>query len=167
MKVDKAQNRNINPEEKNSRPSQNRPVPSFFLSSSSVGLDGKKEEENLPNLRLSHMCFLYSQSDEDLVSREEKEGLKADILKCVEKENMTPFYLDVCQRFGWPVDVNLVTAMKEKNEETIKAIAEKLEFSTKNEGDAEVGNHWSPSFPPCPALGISSFLLCSKRCWSI
>ncbi len=89
------------------------------------------------------------------MSKEEKEGLKADILKSVEKENMTPFYLDVCQRFGWPVDANLVSAMKAKNEETIKTIAEKLEFSTKNEGDAEVRRHFV-SLSLLPALPPSS-----------
>jgi len=106
--------------------------------SSLEGLEEKKEEENLPNMRLSHMCFLYSHEDSELVSREEKEELKKDILKCVEEDNMTPFYLDVCRKFGWAIDQALVAKMKEKNEETLKTISEKIEFSEKNEGEAEI-----------------------------
>jgi len=107
-------------------------------SNSLEGLGEKNEEENLPNMRLSHMCFLYSQEDDDLVSREEKEGLKSDILKCVEQDNMTPFYLDVCQKFGWIADEALVATMKKKNEDALNTIAEKIEFAVKNEGDAEI-----------------------------
>lgn len=100
-----------------------------------------KTEESLPNLRLSHMCFLYSQDDAELVSQEEKEGLKVDIMKCVEQDSMTPFYLDVCQKFGWTVDDALVTSMKAKNEATLEALTKKIEFSINSEGDAEVLEH--------------------------
>merc|ERR1711894_659725 len=51
---------------------------------------------------------------------------------------MAPFYEEVCAKFGWKVDPNLLKKMKDANEEKLKEIETAIEDAEKNLGETEV-----------------------------
>lgn len=94
------------------------------------------EEEGLaknPNLELAQWKFLLSTDGE-----KNNQVIRSDLMKSIEADDMTAFYLEVCHDLGWKTDDALVARMKAANEAEIRRLDEAVEDAEKNLGDTEV-----------------------------
>ena len=53
---------------------------------------------------------------------------------------MTPYYLHICQSFGFPQDKDLVSRMQKANENELKRLEDKLEDAEKNLGETDISD---------------------------
>lgn len=53
-------------------------------------------------------------------------------------EDMAPFYEEVSNDLGWPVDQRLLDTMKAANEAKVKELEDSIADAEKNQGDMEV-----------------------------
>lgn len=51
---------------------------------------------------------------------------------------MAPFYEEVCNDLGWPVDNTLLENMKKENELKLKELDDSMADAEKNQGEMEV-----------------------------
>jgi 26S proteasome regulatory subunit N7 len=94
------------------------------------------EEQGLeknPKLELAQYKFLLS-----LPEHRNDLQLKEKLLSEIKADNMAPFYEIVCEDLGWPVDQNLLAAMKETNQKKIEELDAVIEDAEKNLGEMEV-----------------------------
>ena len=94
------------------------------------------EEEGLakiPNLELAQIKFLLTTD-----KHKNDPKLKKQLFDAIKSDNMAPFYENVCQDLGWPLDQNVLQQMKDKNKQRVKEIDAKIEDAEKNLGDTEV-----------------------------
>lgn len=94
------------------------------------------EEEGLaknPNLELAQWKFLLSTNEQ-----KNNTEIRSELMKSIEADDMTPFYLEVCNDLGWKTDDALVARMKAANEAEIRRLDEAVEDAEKNLGDTEV-----------------------------
>jgi len=67
-----------------------------------------------------------------------KEAIKAKLLEQIKKREMAPFYRSTCERLGWPVDSECLSAMEAANAAELATLAEKLENAKESEGESEI-----------------------------
>jgi len=94
------------------------------------------EDEGLaknPNLELAQWKFVLSTA-----GHENDSEIRSELMKSIEADDMTPFYLEVCNDLGWKTDDALVSRMKAANEAEIQRLNEAVEDAEKNLGDTEV-----------------------------
>lgn len=98
--------------------------------------DKKAEnEEILPNYRIANWRHALNLSD-DL--EKEKPKYKKLILEEIEKNAMATYYRELCESFGWEVDMERFKCMEEKNKKCLIELEEKLDDAKTNFGDAEI-----------------------------
>lgn len=74
-----------------------------------------------------------------VVSGQDRERLKAEILAVVKEKDMLPYYENyLCPAVLGPADEALKASMKKKNEEELAKIEEKIKDAKENLGDTEV-----------------------------
>ncbi|KAG5892682.1 hypothetical protein JTB14_004879 [Gonioctena quinquepunctata] len=89
--------------------------------------------EKNPDLELAHFKFLLT-----LPEFQNDRTVHTKITEAIKKDDMAPWYELICKDSGWKLDVNLLKAMKSKNEEKIKLLDEAIEDAEKNLGEMEV-----------------------------
>lgn len=92
------------------------------------------EEEGLaknPNLELIQAKFLLGKEPNNA-------GLRAELMKAIESDDMLPFYEEVCQDLGWKRDEALVARMREANAAEIARLEAARADAERNAGDSEV-----------------------------
>eukprot|EP01096_Ripella_sp_DP13-Kostka_P014278 TRINITY_DN63_c0_g1_i1.p1 TRINITY_DN63_c0_g1~~TRINITY_DN63_c0_g1_i1.p1 ORF type:complete len:386 (-),score=214.52 TRINITY_DN63_c0_g1_i1:331-1488(-) len=90
------------------------------------------EEENAnknPSFELARQTFAYSIGNHDQ---------KDTILKEIEANDMAPYYLSLCEKFGWEKNEELYTKMNEANQKKFTEFADKLKDAEENLGENEV-----------------------------
>lgn len=91
----------------------------------------------IPNLRLKELKFLLTTSDE-VISPQDKEKYKQELLQEIDKHNMGPFYEAVCSELKWSVDQSLVQKYSTENEKEIKRLEDKIQDAVENLGESEI-----------------------------
>jgi len=91
--------------------------------------------EKLPNLDYAQWKFLLSLPDEMVPNKGE---VKKQLMEVIQKDDMTHFYLAVCQDLKFPVDNALLEKMKKANEEKLKKLDEAIKDAQENLGESEV-----------------------------
>lgn len=94
------------------------------------------EEQGLeknPNLELAQYKFLLS-----LPEHKNDKALAEKLLNSIKAENMALFYEEVCKELNWPVDQNLLVAMKKANQQKLEELDAAIEDAEKNLGEGEV-----------------------------
>lgn len=95
----------------------------------------------VPKLELAQFKFVLSQELDPKTKSKKKDELtniQKNLLEEIIKDNMTPFYLEVCADLKWKVDDSLVAKMKAQNEAKLKELDSKIEDAEKNLGDTEI-----------------------------
>lgn len=94
------------------------------------------EEEGLeknPNLELAQLKFLLS-----LPEYKDDQSVRTKLMDAIKKDDMAPWYQNVCQELEWMTDNTLLTTMKNKNSEQLKKLDEAIVDAEKNLGEMEV-----------------------------
>lgn len=94
------------------------------------------EEQGLeknPKLELAQFKFLLT-----LKENHDNQELKTKLLEEIKADNMAPFYEEVCNDLGWPVDQPLLTEMKAVNTKKLEELDSIIEDAEKNLGEMEV-----------------------------
>jgi len=89
--------------------------------------------EKNPNLELAQYKFLLT-----LPEHKGDKALAEKLLAAIRAENMAPFYEKVCEDLHWPVDQNLLGAMKKANEKKLSDLDSAIEDAEQNLGEGEV-----------------------------
>ncbi|KAJ3050880.1 26S proteasome non-ATPase regulatory subunit 6 [Rhizophlyctis rosea] len=89
----------------------------------------------IPNLDLVQYQFILESGPKD-----HHEEAKAKLFEGITAHNMTPYYQQICQSFGFPQDQNLVSTMQRANEEELKRLEDKLEDAEKNLGETDISD---------------------------
>jgi len=88
-----------------------------------------------PNMVLAQKLYEYElQTKQGLDSS----VLQAEILGAVEGDDMAPFYKELCEKYGWPLDEAKLLAMTTKNEKEALDTEAKIADAKINAGDSEV-----------------------------
>nr|QBH74009.1 26S proteasome non-ATPase regulatory subunit [Orthoderella ornata] len=96
------------------------------------------EEEGLeknPNLQLAVWKFLLGLPD---YREADKIQVNLNLMSEIVRENMAPFYEEVCQDLGYEIDHGLLATMKRENDEKLKELEDAIEDAEKNLGEMEV-----------------------------
>lgn len=88
--------------------------------------------ERIPNVELTRIEFLLSEKKSVAPNTEFLEAVKAD--------SMAPYYRNVCQKFGWKLDVSLVAEMEAANTKKLEELEAKLKDATENLGETEISD---------------------------
>jgi 26S proteasome regulatory subunit N7 len=94
--------------------------------------------ELLPNLEYSQWVFLLKQTNEEIISNQEKQEIKKKLINVISEENMLPFYLYLCEELKWEKDLTLIEKMKKINEEKLKQLEETYKDAVENLGESEI-----------------------------
>merc|ERR1719326_1661269 len=84
---------------------------------------------------MMHMRFSLKA---DVQSAAEKEKTKAALLEAVRSKQALPFYLILCEEFGWPQDEALKKEMQAANEAEVVKLDEMKKTAEEQEGDTEI-----------------------------
>lgn len=69
---------------------------------------------------------------------EQAEQTQRAILEKITESDMAPLYAQLCEKFSWPVDNELLEKMRAKNKDELTKLDAAIEDATKNAGDTEV-----------------------------
>ncbi|CAG0882437.1 unnamed protein product [Darwinula stevensoni] len=94
---------------------------------------GEESLEKNPNLDLAQWKFLLSMPEHKL-----DESVKTKLMDAIKKDEMAPFYEEVCRDLGWEVEEELLAKMKQANKDKLKQLDEAIEDAEKNLGEMEV-----------------------------
>lgn len=109
--------------------------------------------ELLPNLEYSQWVFLLKQTNEEIISNQEKQEIKKKLINVISEESiffffnfliiniyldMLPFYLYLCEELKWEKDLTLIEKMKKINEEKLKQLEETYKDAVENLGESEI-----------------------------
>lgn len=61
---------------------------------------------------LANLIYVYERRKGTQSSENELKALEEQILTIVKTENMTPLYLSLSAKFGWPEDGEIVSSMR-------------------------------------------------------
>ncbi|KAK9842849.1 hypothetical protein WJX74_003370 [Apatococcus lobatus] len=86
-------------------------------------------------IELAHQRFQYQQPGK---SDKEKGQLQKAILEVIFAEKLAPFYLQVCQELGWPLDEARLAEMETANKKQLQELDAKVTDAKENLGDTEV-----------------------------
>jgi len=98
-------------------------------------LENFEEEglEKIPDLELAQKVFLLTTN-----KRKNDVDLKNEVLNSIIKEDMAPYYEQVCSRLGWTSDGSMLEKMKTANKEKIAELDKKITDAEASQGEAEV-----------------------------
>lgn len=88
-----------------------------------------------PNMDHAQWRFQLGLSDELVPNKAE---LKQKLLADIEKDKMLPYYQYLVEQFKWDVDQGLVDKLKASNDETLKALDDKVKDAEENLGESEI-----------------------------
>lgn len=94
------------------------------------------EEQGLeknPNLELAQTKFLLT-----LPEYKGDKTLSEKLMNSIRVDNMAPWYEQVCQDLGWPIDQTLLNNMKKANTQKLEELDAAIEDAEKNLGEGEV-----------------------------
>jgi 26S proteasome regulatory subunit N7 len=89
--------------------------------------------KKIPNIQIAQWKFLYHNGPEN-----QKTELKKKIIAAIEKDEMGPFYVSLCEELKWPVEAALRDKLLKINEKTLKSFDDKKEDAEKNAGETEI-----------------------------
>ncbi|KAJ3014747.1 26S proteasome non-ATPase regulatory subunit 6 [Thoreauomyces humboldtii] len=89
----------------------------------------------IPNLDIAHHHFLLASGP-----KEGREEAKRALFEYVKTENMSPYYVLLCDEFGFPKDSSLLQGMQKANEEKEKELDGKLEDAETNLGETDISD---------------------------
>lgn len=92
------------------------------------------EQEKNPNMELAQLKFLLSRP----VPPKNETEIRKKLLSAIQKENMGPFYEEVCRDLKWTPDKALQKKFKDTNEAELKKMDGEIEDAEKNAGESEV-----------------------------
>lgn len=88
-----------------------------------------------PNLDLAHKVFLI---ENKLKRSENTDELKGHVLEDVLADSMAAYYSELCEKFGWKVDEEILNKMIADNKSSVVELDRKILDATENAGDSEV-----------------------------
>uniref|UniRef100_A0A3B4EW04 26S proteasome non-ATPase regulatory subunit 6 n=1 Tax=Pundamilia nyererei TaxID=303518 RepID=A0A3B4EW04_9CICH len=94
------------------------------------------EEEGLPknpDLRIAQLKFLLTMD-----GHRQDAKVKTELMDAIKANNMAPYYESLCKELKWQLDSDLLSKMKEANEEELKRLDDVLEDAEKNLGESEI-----------------------------
>lgn len=112
--------------------------------SDSLMIASDENAKQNPNLELSHKVFLL---ESKLKNNENVDHLKEKILEEVLADSMASFYGELCEKFGWHADEEVLTQMTTANTASVTEFERKIVDATENAGDTEVNLPLSLSLP--------------------
>ncbi|KAI8914731.1 26S proteasome subunit RPN7-domain-containing protein [Powellomyces hirtus] len=89
----------------------------------------------IPNLDIAHHHFLLASGP-----KETREEAKRQLFEFVKTDNMAPYYIVLCEEFGFPRDAALLEQMQKANEEEEKKLDSKLEDAEQNLGETDISD---------------------------
>ncbi|CCF73046.1 26S proteasome regulatory subunit N7 [Babesia microti strain RI] len=87
-----------------------------------------------PNLRVNHLRHSLSIASDKKIA----EGLKKSLLELVIKDEMLPYYINLCTQFNWTPDESTVKCLEEKNQKVLNNMTEKISYAEEQFGYEEV-----------------------------
>lgn len=69
---------------------------------------------------------------------EQSEQTRQAMLAIIKEQKMAPYYSHCCTTFGWSQDAALLEELKQKNQDDVKAMDDKVADAEKNAGETEV-----------------------------
>ncbi|XP_034442651.1 26S proteasome non-ATPase regulatory subunit 6 [Hippoglossus hippoglossus] len=94
------------------------------------------EEEGLPknpDLRIAQLKFLLTMD-----GHRQDVKVKTELMDAIKANNMAPYYESLCKDLKWPLDADLLSKMKNANEEELKRLDDVLEDAETNLGESEI-----------------------------
>ncbi|KAI8592996.1 26S proteasome non-ATPase regulatory subunit 6 [Geranomyces variabilis] len=89
----------------------------------------------IPNLDIAEAHFLLASGPKD-----KREEAKRQLFEFVKADNMAPYYVLLCEEFGFPQDAALLSTMRGANDEEAKRLDTKLEDAEQNLGETDISD---------------------------
>jgi len=93
---------------------------------------GEQGLPKIPNLEVAQLKFRVQQNAAEF------SHLKKEILKLIEADDMTPFYIQTCKDLNWPVDDAFHKKLEEKNKLQFEILDKKISDSEANMGESDI-----------------------------
>lgn len=91
--------------------------------------------KHYPNLGLAQKLFEFELAHKASI---DTTAIRYEILNAIESDEMAPFYIKCCEKYGWELDETKLSTMKDANAKNLEEIDSKTADAITNAGDAEV-----------------------------
>lgn len=100
-----------------------------------------------PHMKLAKLRFCLK-----LAEHEKDVAIKNELLAGIKAGNMAPYYKEICEEFGWPLDEKFYAEMKEANEKRLKELDLEHEKNMMDEED-QVSGIWQAKLDYLCSIG--------------